>query len=190
MRTMSRNIAGIALGFLLLSGQTISAAEKRQARRHVHGVAEMNIVVEGKSAVVEFRSPAEGIMGFEHEAKSDADKKKRDAAMKILKERFGEMLILDKKLGCTPGLAEVTIVQTDATGQDAKQAKGDAKRSGEHREVRARHIFNCRGDPNGSRARFGVTKLFPNVHEVKVQVLSGNKQSGATIKKDKGEVGL
>jgi hypothetical protein len=32
--------------------------------------------------------------------------------------------------------------------------------------------------------------VFPDIHEVKVQVLSGAKQTGATIKKDKGEVGL
>jgi hypothetical protein len=32
--------------------------------------------------------------------------------------------------------------------------------------------------------------LFPRIDEIKVQVLSGAKQTGATIKKDKGEVGL
>jgi hypothetical protein len=136
---------------------------------------------------VELRSPAEGILGFEHEAKSDADKKKQDATVKMLKERFAEMVIFEKKLACAPGLAEVTVVRTDAAGKDAK---GDAKKSGEHREVRARHVFSCQDDPAGSRVRFGVTKLFPDIHELKVQALSGDKQSGATIKKDKGDVGL
>ena len=187
---MFRYLASLSVAFLLFGMQALSAAEKRHGHSHVHGVAEMNIVVEGKTVVVEFRSPSEGIMSFEHEAKSEADKKKQDAAVKILKERFAEMVILDPKLGCAPGLAEVTIVLTDAAGKDAKHAKGDAKKSGEHREVRARHIFTCQGDPAGSRVRFGVTKIFPNVPDLKVQALSGNKQSGATIKKDKGDVGL
>jgi hypothetical protein len=143
--------------------------------------------VEGKSVIVEFRSPAEDIMGFEHEAKSEADKKKHAAVVKVLKERFAEMIILEKALACAPGAAEVTVVRTDAAGKDAG---GAAKKGGEHREVRARHIYTCQDDPTGSRVRFGVTKLFPSIHELKVQALSGGKQSGATIKKDKGEVGL
>jgi hypothetical protein len=184
---MFRYIASFVLSLLLLGAQDVSGAEKRHAHSHVHGAAEMNIVVEGKSVVVEFRAPTEGIMGFEHEAKSDADKKKHDDAVKILKERFAEMVSLEKKLGCTPGAAEVTVARTDAAG---KEAGGSVKTGGEHREVRARHIFTCQSDPTGSRVRFGVTKLFPNIHELKVQVLSGNNQAGATIKRDKGEVRL
>jgi Protein of unknown function (DUF2796) len=180
---MFRYFASLGLGFLLLGIQALPAAEKRHAHSHVHGSAEMNIAVEGKNVAVEFRSPGEAIIGFEHEAKSDADRKKHDAAVKILKERFAEMVILDQKLGCAPGLAEVTVVQTNRGGKEAKK-------SGEHREVRARHTFTCQSDPIGSRVRFGVTKIFPSVHELKVLVLSGNKQSGATIKKDKGDVGL
>jgi hypothetical protein len=184
---MFRSTASLGLGFLLLAVQALSAAEKRHAHSHVHGAAEINIVVEGKSVIVEFRAPAEDVMGFEHGAKSEGDKKKHDAAVKVLKERFAEMAILDKALNCAPGLAEVTVARTDAAGKDSRSS---AKKGGEHREVRARHVFTCQSDPTGSRVRFGVTKFFPQIHELKVQVLSSDKQSGATIKKDKGEVRL
>ncbi|MBM4299334.1 MAG: DUF2796 domain-containing protein [Deltaproteobacteria bacterium] len=187
---MFRYTASLGLGFLLLAVQALSAAEKRHAHSHVHGTAEMNIVVDGKTVAVEFRSPAEDVIGFEHEAKSDAERKKRDAALDTVKDRFGEMVVFDKKLGCAPGAAEVTVVQTDAAGKEAQQGKGDAKKSGEHREVRARQSFTCQSEPGGSRVRFGVSKLFPRIDQVKVQVLSGAKQAGATIKKDKGELGL
>jgi hypothetical protein len=184
---LCKNFATVNLVFLLVILGTVSAAEKRHADSHVHGIAEMNIVVEGNTVIVEFRAPAEGVMGFEHEAKSDADKKNRDAAVKFIKDRFGEMVIFDKKLGCAPASAEVVVAQTD---DGTKEPKGDAKRSGEHREVRAHHNFSCQSDPAGSRVRFGVSKAFPNIHELKVQVLSGAKQTGTTIKKDKGDVGL
>jgi hypothetical protein len=188
---LCKNIATASLvGFFLFVG-TGSTAEKRHAHTHVHGTAEMNIVVDGRKIVVEFSSAADGLMGFEHEAKSDADKKKRDAVMKVIQERFGDMVIFDKKLGCTFQSGEVVLVQTDARrSTDDKPAKNDHKKSGEHREVRATHNFICQSDPAESRVRFAVSKAFPNIHEVKVQVLSGAKQTGATIKKDKGEVGL
>jgi hypothetical protein len=188
MRTHFATVLSLCvLGFIVWP---TSAAEKRLAHGHVHGAAEMSIVAEGKTVVVEFRAPAEGVMGFEHEAKSDTERKKRDTALNTLKDRFGEMVIFDKKLGCATGAAEVTVVQTDAAGKEAQQGKGDAKKSGEHREVRARQSFTCQSDPGGSRVRFGVSKLFPSIDQVKVQVLSGAKQAGATIRKDKGEVGL
>jgi hypothetical protein len=180
-----------ALGALLLVSDPSSGAERRQGHVHAHGAAELNIVVEGKKIAVEFRTPAEGIMGFEHEAKTDADQKKRDAAIKDIKERFGEMVIFDKKLGCAFRAGEVLLVETDgADSKDPKGKKSADKKSGEHREVRATHSFSCNHDPAGSRVAFGVTKLFSGIQALKVQVLSGKKQSGTTIKKDKGSISL
>lgn len=186
-----QNVAIWALGALLFVPRLSTGAEKRHAQTHAHGAAEVNIVVDGKKIAVEFRTPAESVMGFEHEAKTDADKRKRDAAIKMIKERFGEMVVFDKKLGCMSQPGEIALVQTDAGGsKDQKSGKSDHKKSSEHREVRATHNFTCNNDPAGSRVSFGVTKLFPDIRELKVQVLSGSKQLGATIKNDKGGMGL
>lgn len=164
-----------------------AAAEKRHSHAHVHGAAEVNIAVEGKKVMVELRTPSEGVMGFEHEAKSDADKKKKDAALKRMEEKFGEMIVFDKKLGCKSQGGSVTLVRTDE--KSGKDAQSGAK-SGEHREVRASYQYECDNAPAGSRVKFGITKVFPAIHEVKVQVIGDTKQSGATIKKDRGDVGL
>lgn len=181
----------IAIGTLLFAAGGALAAEKRHAHTHVHGAAEMSIVVEGKKITVDFRSPAEGVMGFEHEARSDADIKKRDTTMKIIRERFGEMVLFDKKLGCAYQPGEISLVRTDGGDtKEPKPAKGDSKKSGEHREVRATHHFICEQDPAGSRVRFAVTKMFSGISELKVQVLSGAKQSGVTIRRDKGDAAL
>jgi Protein of unknown function (DUF2796) len=189
---MLRNIISTSIfGTFLLFASVAFAAEKRHAEGHVHGVAEINIVVEGKTIVVEFRTPTEGVMGFEHEAKSDAEKKKRDAAIKRVNDRFNDLVVFDKKFGCQSQAGKVTIVQSDSSsGKDKKQGQGDHKKSAEHRELRATHNFECQKEPAGSRVRFGVTKVFPEIQEIKIQVLSDAKQSGATIKKDKGDVGL
>ena len=184
-RVLSISILGVLL-FVADKGIT---AEKRHAESHVHGVAEINIVVEGKKIVVEFHTPTEGVMGFEHEAKRDEEKNKRDAALKLINEKFPDMVMLERKLACRPAGGKIAIVNSDDQ-KDKKHTHGDQKKSGEHREVRATFHFECQGNPIGSRVQFGVTKLFPNIHELKVQVLSDAKQSGATIKKDKGDVRL
>ena len=154
---------------LLIFSFDLGAAEKRHHDAHVHGVAEINIAVEGAKATVEFRAPAESLMGFEHEAKSESDKKKRDADIKT------------------------TIVEDkgDHTkAQPGKDTHKDQKKSGEHREVHGNFSVSFDNPLAGTRVKFGVSKVFREIQEIKVQVVGDSGQSGATIKKDKGDVKL
>jgi hypothetical protein len=183
----------IGVAFAVFALDVGSAAEKRRHEAHEHGVAEINIAVEGSKADVEFRAPAESVMGFEHEAKSESDKKKRDAALKAVQAKMNQMVIFDPKLSCK--FAEVKTAVVEEKGEAGKtqpgkdgQAHKDEKKTAEHREVRATVSVSCDKPLAGSRVKFGVSKLFPALHETKVQVLGDAKQSGATIKKDKGEV--
>jgi hypothetical protein len=182
----------IALAIFLLA--PAGAAEKRRHEAHAHGIAEINIAVDGSKADVEFRAPAENVMGFEHEAKSESDKKKRDAALRTVQTKMSQMVVFDAKLGCK--FSDVNTVLVEEKGESHKtqpskdtHAHKDQKKTAEHREVRATASVACDKPLAGSRARFGVHKTFPTIHEIKVQVL-GAKQSGATIKKDQGEVSL
>jgi hypothetical protein len=168
-------------------------AEKRHHDAHVHGVAEINIAVEGTKATVEFRVPAESVMGFEHEAKSESDRKKRDAALEQLRTKAGQMVVFDPKLGCKASNMKTAIVEAkgdSAKAQASKDAHKDQKKSGEHREVHGTFSVACDKPLAGSRVKFAVHKLFRDIQEIKVQVVGDSGQSGATIKRDKGEVKL
>jgi hypothetical protein len=175
----------------LLAAREGAAGESRHAEAHVHGVAEINIVVEGKKVTVELRTPTEGVMGFEHEARTDAERKKRDVAMKIISDRFNELVVLDSKSGCKSGSSKWLIVRGDMHDAKDKQRASEArKKSDEHSEVQATHTFECDRSPLGTKVSFGVSKLFPEIHEIKVQVLSETKQTAVTIKNDKGNAEL
>jgi hypothetical protein len=172
-----------------------AAAQKRRHDAHVHGAAEVSIAVEGPKATVEFRAPAESVMGFEHEAKSESDKKKRDAALKRLQTNKDQMIVFDPRWGCKS--SEVKTVVAEEKGGRAKaetdkagHSQKDQKKSGEHREVQGIFSVACDKPLAGSRVTFGVYKIFPDIHEINVQILSDSKQVGAMIKKDKGDVKL
>lgn len=184
---------GVALA--MLSSDMGGAAEKRHHEAHVHGVAEVNIAIDGSKADVEFRAPAESVMGFEHEAKSESDKKKRDAALRTVQTKISQMVVFDPKLSCKFSEVKTAIVEEKGEPgktQSDKSAHGhkDQKKTAEHREVRATFSAACDKTLAGSRVTFGVHKTFPAIGEIKVQVLGDAKQSGATIKKDKGGVGF
>jgi Protein of unknown function (DUF2796) len=185
----------LALGFLfsVVSSGIGAAAQQRHHDAHVHGTAEINIAVEGAKATVEFRAPAESVMGFEHEAKSDIDKKKRDAALEQLRTKRDQMILFDPKLGCKSSAMNTTIVEQKEDHTKAQSGKGgqkDQKKSGEHREVHGIFSVACDKALAGSPVRFGVSKIFRDIQEIKVQVLGDSGQSGATIKRDKGDIKL
>jgi hypothetical protein len=165
-----------------------SATEYRQASKHVHGEGTLNIAVDGKTAVVEFRAPAESIYGFEHEAKTDADKNRRDAGLNLLKGKMHEMMLFEPGLGCKFAAKNVAVAKEEGDHKETSAKSGKDEKSAEHWEVTAEYAVACNKPLAGSTLRFGFTKIFPNLGELKVQVLAESKQTGLTVRKDKGRV--
>jgi hypothetical protein len=193
MKSRTHLLPTLGVWLLIYSFDVGAAAEKRRHEAHVHGVAEINIAVEGTKATVEFRAPAENVMGFEHEAKSETDRKKRDAALEQLRAKMDQMVFFDAKLGCKFSDVKTAIVEPKgdhAKAESGKDAPKDQKKSGEHREVHGTFSVECDKALAGSRVRFGVSKIFRDIQEIKVQVLGDSGQSGATIKRDKGDIKL
>jgi len=185
----------LAVPLVMLLSSVGGAAEKRRHEAHAHGVAEINIAVDGSKADVEFRAPAENVIGFEHQAKSESDKKKRDAALRTVQTKMSEMVVFDPRLSCKFSEVKTAVVEEKEEGSKTQSGKGGhdhkaEKKTGEHREVHANFSVACAKPLAGSRATFGVHKAFRSIDQIKVQVLGDANQSGATIKKDKGEVGL
>jgi hypothetical protein len=193
MKCKARLILVPGVSLLLFSFDVGTAAEKRRHDTHVHGVAEINIAVEGTKATVEFRAPAESIMGFEREAKSESDRQKRDMALEQLRTKSDQMVLFDARLGCKFSDVKTAIVEQkgdDAKARSGKDAQKDQNRRGEHREVHGTFSVACDKPLPGSRVRFGVSKVFHDIQEIKVQVVGDSGQSGATIKRDKGDIKL
>jgi hypothetical protein len=163
-------------GILALSIQMVDAGtagrKRHQHGAHVHGSAKLNIAAEGRTATVEFESPAESIVGFEHKAKTAADQQKQAKALDLLKDRIGSMIIFEPALGCRWSPTTVDVVQQ---GQ-------------EHSEVHGAFSVTCDGPLAGSKVRFAFAKTFPAIRTVAVQVVAATQQVGATIQQDRGEV--
>jgi hypothetical protein len=158
---------------------------------HVHGVGQLNIVVDGTQATVELRAPAEAIYGFEHQARSKADEEKRAAALARLQEQIGTMVIFATDRGCQFTTQKIAVVEDGEHERAPGPGQGgQAKKSGEHSEVHAEFAVICDQPLAGSQVKFGISKIFPGIKTVRVQALSGAKQIGAEITGDKGSLTL
>ena len=157
----------------LLSAAPLLAQEAHGHKAHVHGDASLDLAIEGQTLTAIFESPADSIMGFEHAAKTPAEKKKQDESLARLKARFGEMLLLPASARCS-----------------WKSAKAEVHVHGSHADVEAEFTAQCQGPLNRGEIRFAFMKVFPDVHELKVQLIGPGQQTGAVIKHDEGTVKL
>jgi hypothetical protein len=160
---------------LLVAIAAFPQARRRAQHAHEHGSAKLNIAVEGATAVVEWESPAEGVLGFEHDAKTAIQKKQQEAALQVLRTRVAEMVIFDASRGCKFTPKQVAVVRE--AGED-------------HSEVKGEFTVACAKPVGGSSLRFGVTKVFPRIRNVQVQILNGAQQTGLEVSGDRGLVAL
>ncbi len=127
----------VLLGFFVLSTQALAHQEKhshdhhshRSHGAHQHGVGELSLAFDGTSGVLELRAPGESFWGFEHEAKTEAQKKSVTEAKAKLERELASMVKLDPSLKC--------VFQKG----DVKEHR--EKKNSKHSEVEVRAKVNC-----------------------------------------------
>ncbi|MBM3766681.1 MAG: DUF2796 domain-containing protein [Acidobacteria bacterium] len=171
----------IALVFLLAVSL---GAQTRQRKAHEHGSAKVNIAFESvKSApkgVIEFEAPAESITGFEHEAKSAADKAKQTAALTTLKARFAEMVVFPAAAAC-----KITNKSAKVEAEDHGHDKKSKTKQEQHSEVHAEFDVQCAKPLTGAVLTFGFAKVFPKIHDADVALIAGDLQLSVEVKTGK-----
>ena len=164
----------LAVGSGRVVAQT-ATLHKNVQHAHEHGGAKLNIAIDGKEATIELETPADGIVGFEHDAVSDADKKQESRALDALKNRIAEMVIFDRSAACAFTARKVAVEKDPEEG---------------HSDVKAEFGVTCGKPPGGTTLRFGFSKIFPRIIDVEVQLLNGDQQTGAKIHNDGGAIAL
>jgi hypothetical protein len=166
-------VAAVTCAAAIQTANAGAAGKKRhQHGAHVHGTAKLDIAVDEKTATVEFTSPAESIVGFEHKATTAADQQKQAKALELLRSNIGTMVIFESTLSCRWSPTAVDVVQQEH----------------EHSEVHSVFAVHCDSPLAGSKIRFAFAKSFPAIRTVNVQVVAATQQVGATIKRDRGQV--
>ncbi|MCP5231116.1 MAG: DUF2796 domain-containing protein [Zoogloeaceae bacterium] len=166
---------------LVLAAPWVSAEEKhahehehehRQHGTHVHGVAALNIALEGDEVHIELESPAANIVGFEHAPSSEADHAALDQAVARLKH--GDALFrFNAEAGCRMEMAKVT---------SALLAEVHEKHEGEaHSDIEAAYHFECAQPGELTALTVELFEAFPATGEIEVQYVIESKQGAAEL---------
>ena len=192
---------GVAACLVLAAGGPGHASE-REHGAHVHGVGQMNLAVEGKEVEIELTAPGADIVGFEHAAETDADRKAVVAATEKLKKALA-LFSFPVAAKCELEEAEVHTEMMDGHGdgnekrhdhgkdhahekehdhgkEHAPEKKHDHEER--HAEFRAHYHFECGALEALSHIDVsGYFRSFPNARELEVQSITAKGQGAGEL---------
>lgn len=171
-------------------------SHKRQAGKHVHGEAVLALAAEGKKGSLEFNAPLESLLGFEHEARTEAEKKALNDLLLDFKELPLKWIQFDGDSACSLTPKEVGLLRdgkvhdgslekTTSVGAQAKaqmDEKAEKAKHGEHADFVARYDLICQKDLEGQRVTLDFLK-YKRIKELEVLIVVGETQKAIKLKK-------
>ncbi|MER2515271.1 MAG: DUF2796 domain-containing protein [Candidatus Accumulibacter phosphatis] len=160
-------------------------------KAHAHGLAELNIGVEGDTLRIALESPLDSLLGFERAPKGhkELDKVRRMASQLRQAER---LFVPTPGAGCK--LASVKLESAVinptllgeapvAAGTAAKVAPGgDQPGTGpEHADLDAEFIFRCAQPAALQGLEVKLFDAFPGYRQIRSQVVTAKRQSAAKL---------
>ncbi len=138
----------------------------REHQAHSHGSGSLSIAFEKNSGKIEFKIAAESILGFEHNAKSEADKKILAANMQIFETEINKMIIFDTSLNC-----QFTKEQL------AQQSEADSH----HSDWIAQYSIHCDRSPLKTKLLIDFTR-YKKIRDLDITLLVEDLQKNAEYK--------
>ena len=144
---------------------------------HEHGVAKLNVVLDGNTLELELDSPAMNLVGFEHAASSDADTAKVAAVRQQL-EQPSKLFGLASAAGCKD---DQQALESPLFGDAAKaDDDGDEHEKGHmHSDINAHYQLTCATPEKLTQLDLApLYKAFPATQKINVQLIGPNGQKG------------
>lgn len=141
--------------------------EHEEHGAHVHGIAALNLVLDGGELYLELDSPAVNLLGFEHAATTAEDKAKLEQVHDTLTK--GEQLFaMDSAAGCSQKKADVTSALAEGS-------------EGGHGDMEVAYVFACDAPQKLDGIGVDLFDAFPAIEKLDVQFVAGGKQGAAHL---------
>jgi Protein of unknown function (DUF2796) len=190
----------IVCSLVVVVGSAVPAMadEHRQLGAHVHGHGTLDVAVEGNHINLALEAPGADIVGFEHEAASEADK----AALKAAEARLADPLALFRlpaASGCALDRADVKLEAEDhdddhdhAGHDDHDHDAHDHDGPGEHHHAafHADYALTCKDTGALTAIGFDYFKAFAGAQSLTVNVAAAKGQASYEVGRDHPQLDL
>ncbi|MEB5229118.1 DUF2796 domain-containing protein [Pseudomonas aeruginosa] len=161
--------------------------------KHEHGVAQLNVALDGKTLELELDSPAMNLVGFEHAASTDADKAAVAKARAQLEKPL-ELFALPVTAGCSVASQELrSPLFGDKAPAHAHKEKAGHEHEHEHghANIHAHYQLSCeKPEPLKLLTLAEFFKRFPATQKIQVQLIGPDGQKGADLAPASAELKL
>lgn len=151
-------------------------AKHRQHDSHVHGIAALNLALEGDEVHIELESPAANIVGFEHAPSSDADHAALDKAVAMLKDG-GKLFEFNASAGCS---LEKAHIESALMAEEHEHEKHEHEEE-THADIEAVYHFECEKPGKLTQLTVELFEAFPGMEKLNVQYVTENKQGASVL---------
>jgi len=168
----------------------------RQLGAHVHGEGVLLIAVEGREVAMTLRAPGADIVGFEHAARTDADRAALQAAMATLAEPLS-LFVMPAAAGCAVSEVEVEYEVEGAgdddhdhghdDGHDDHAAKAD---EATHAEFHADYSLTCENPAAITAIDFAYFEAFEGARALDVSLAADAGQRAFEVTREAASLSL
>lgn len=157
---------------------TVSMAAPASHGAHVHGVAILNMVLDGNTVFIELESPAVNLTGFEHAPVSEEQK----AAFRTTQQTLAtaNQLFSFSAPDCRVENMHIQMPAPDL------HMDGDQKpdHHGEHADIHASYTFVCQPIKHLKAITVNLFSTFPAIRQIKAQWIFHGTQNAAVLTPD------
>ena len=163
--------------------------------KHEHGVAQLNVALDGKTLELELDSPAMNLVGFEHAASTDADKAAVAKARAQLEKPL-ELFALPVTAGCSVASQELRspLFGDKALARAHKEKAGhehEHEHEHGHADIHAQYQLSCEKPELLKLLTLAeFFKRFPATQKIQVQLIGPDGQKGADLAPASAELKL
>jgi hypothetical protein len=168
----------VTFGFFYMVFMTNSFAVEHKS--HIHGLAEITMVIENDRLEIEIKSPAMNLVGFEHKARTQkhiAAVNKAELLLSNPKEIFsftgGHCKLINKSLDLSHIKKTHHHLEKESTKSIHKQNN--------HSEVMAHYYYHCEKTSALSAITVTLFDMFPSLQKVYVMWATENQQGAITL---------
>lgn len=166
-----------------------AVARAGEPHAHVHGIAQMQISVEGNRLDLLLETPLDNVLGFEHAPGTEAQR----AAVKAMAARLRRtegLLVPSPAAKCR--LSKVTLASAalppDLLGEGPHAAQPTPDPDG-HADLDASYTWICDAPERLDGLEVGLIAAFGHMRQLNVQVVSPRGQSATQLSGNKRRVG-
>jgi hypothetical protein len=184
----------LAALLMLVAGSPIQAQDHHETSEkdtapsqeaHVHGIAELFVVLEGMQLDIELHSPAMNLLGFEHRASTPEQETIVERARKDL-ANVDRLFQLDpKSCHLTDHTVDFSAVvkAPDYHDEDRDDSDGHNKhhKAHDHSDIEAHYRYHCERPDELLSLSTDISKSFPGIQSLQVQWVLRGRQGVKTL---------